>query len=125
MALYLTRLELQARVHLGKEVEQWLGHAEEDTYTVIKWLYLAQEGRHQYSVHYLESLDEGDEDWHLVPEFSLLDPDAEESAVFDSVEEAVTFTVQAYGASPDRFVPGGMLAEEYARYWQSKNAPAK
>lgn len=125
MALYLSRLELQARVHLGKEVEQWLGHAEEGEYTVIKWLYLAREDRHQYSVNYLESFDEGDEDWQLVPEFSLLDPDAEESAVFNSVEEAVAYAVQTYGASPDRFVPGGMLAEEYARYWQSKNAPAK
>ncbi|GAA4354320.1 hypothetical protein GCM10023185_16000 [Hymenobacter saemangeumensis] len=125
MALYLSRLELQARLHLGKEAEQWLGHTEADGYTAIQWLYLAQEDRHRYSVTYMESFDEGDEEWQQVPEFSLLDPDAEESIAFDSVEEAVAYAVQTYGASPDRFVPGGMLTEEYARYWQSKNAPAK
>ena len=122
MALYLARLELQARLHGGKEVEQWLGHADEGEYTVIKWLYLAQEDRHRYSVNYLESFDEGDEEWQNVPEFSLLDPDAEDSVAFDSVEEAVAYAVQAHGASPDRFVPGGMIAGEYARYWHSKNA---
>ncbi|MBJ6108343.1 hypothetical protein JAO73_04930 [Hymenobacter sp. BT523] len=125
MALYLSRLELKARVHAGKEVEQWLGHADEGEYTVIKWLYIAPAEGHQYSVTYLESFDEGDAEWQLVPEFSLLDPDADESAVFDSVEEAVAYAVQTYGALPDRFIPGGMLAEEYARYWQSKNASAK
>ena len=125
MALYLSRLELQARLHLGKEAEQWLGHTDAGDYTAIRWLYLVQEDRRRYSVTYMESFDEGDEDWQQVPEFSLLDPDAEESMAFDSVEEAVVYAVQTYGASPDRFVPGGMLAEEYARYWQSKNAPTK
>lgn len=122
MALYLFRPELQARLHIGKEAEQWLGHTDEGDYTVIKWLCLAQEDRHQYSVNYLESFDEGDEHCGQVPEFTRLDPDAEACAVFDSVKEAVAFAVQTYGASPDQFVPGGMLAEEYARYWQSKNA---
>ncbi|WP_055562984.1 hypothetical protein [Hymenobacter sp. AT01-02] len=121
MALYLSRLELQARLHIGKEAEQWIGYTNEDDYTVIKWIYLAQEDRHQYSVNYVESFDEGDEHWQQVPEFSLLDPDAEESAVFDSVEEAVNFAVHTYGASPDRFIPGGMLAAEYATYWQQKS----
>lgn len=121
MALYLSRLELQARLHIGKEVEQWLGHTNEDDYTVIKWIYLAQEDRHRYSVNYVESFDEGDEHWQQVPEFSLLDPDAEEQAVFDSVEEAVDFAVHTYGAAPDRFIPGGMLAAEYATYWQRKS----
>lgn len=123
--MYLSRLELQARIHTGKEVEQWLGHADEGAYTVIKWLYLAQADRHHYSVTYLESFDEGDDHWQNVPEFSLLDPDAEERAAFDSVAEAVAYAVQRYGASPDRFVPGGMLTGEYARYWQHKNPSVK
>jgi hypothetical protein len=125
MDLYLYPVELQARVHAGKEVEQWLGHAEEGEYTVIKWLYLAQEEQDRYSVNYLESFDEGDEEWQIISEFSLLDPDAKESIVFDSVKETVAYAVQIYGASPDRFIPGVMLAEEYARYWQSKNASSK
>ena len=120
-----SRVALQARGHAGKEVEQWLGHADEGDYPAIKWLCRAPADGHRYSVTYLESFDEGGEDGQQVPEFSLLDPDAEEIAAFDSVAEAVAYSVQALGASPDRFVPGGMVAEEYARYWQSKNAPAK
>lgn len=121
MALYLSPLELIARVHLGKEVEQWLGHFEEADYTVIKWLYIAKKAQHQYLVRYIESFDEGDEEWHDVTEFSLLDPDEEVTQSFISVEEAVAFAVQTYGASAERFVPGGMLQAEYASYWHSRN----
>ena len=122
MATYLSRLELQARVHAGKEVEQWLVYVEEGEYTVLKWLYLTKEDQYQYSVNYLESFDDGDEGWQNVAEFSLLDPDAEQQALFDSVDEAITFAVGTYGASPDRFIPGGMLPGEYAKYWRGKNS---
>ncbi|AMR28510.1 hypothetical protein A0257_16360 [Hymenobacter psoromatis] len=121
MVLYLSPLELVARVHLGKEVEQWLGHSETADYAVIKWLYIAKKIQNQYTVSYMESFDEGDEEWHNVAEFSLLDPDEEVTNSFTSVEEAVAFAVQTYGASAERFVPGGMLPTEYASYWHSKN----
>ncbi len=121
MALYLSSLELVARVHLGKEVEQWLGHFDEADYTVIKWLYITKDAQHQYTVCYAESFDEGDEDWHNVAEFSLLDPDEEFTDSFASVEEAVAFAVQTYGASAERFVSGGMLPTEYASYWHGRN----
>ena len=121
MARYLSPLELIARVHLGKEVEQWLGCFEATDYAVIKWLCIAKEAQQQYTVSYMESFDEGDEEWHNVAEFSLLDPDEEVTDSFASVEEAVAFTVQTYGASAERFVPAGMLPTEYASYWHSKN----
>jgi len=121
MAFYLSPLELVARVHLGKEVEQWLGHFEEADYTVIKWLYITKDAQHQYTVCYTESFDEGDEDWHNVAEFSLLDPDEEVTDSFALVEEAVAFAVQTYGASAERFVSAGMLPTEYAKYWHGRN----
>jgi hypothetical protein len=120
MTRYLSFLELTARLHIGKEVDQWLGHVEETDYTVIKWLYIAKETPQQYLVCYRESFDEGDEEWHQVAEFSLLDPDAEVTHYFTSVEEAMAFASQTYGASTERFIPSGMLSVEYATYWHSK-----
>jgi hypothetical protein len=119
MALYLSALEVHARVRAGKVVEQWLGHAEESGYTVLKWLYIAPD-RRQYCVTYCESFDEGNEEWHDVAAFSLLDPDADETAFFDSVEDAVAFAIHTHGASPERFVAGGMIQQEYAKYQQNK-----
>jgi len=120
MTRYLNSFELTARLHIGKEVEQWLGHVEETDYTVIKWLYIAKETPQRYVVCYVESFDEGDEEWHQVAEFSLLDPDKEVTHYFASVEEALTFASQTYGASIERFIPGGMMSAEYASYWHSK-----
>jgi hypothetical protein len=121
MARYLSALELTARVHLGKEVEQWLGYADEADYTVLKWLYMAKIDQQHYTLSYIESLDEGDEEWHDIAAFSLLDPDEEVTDSFASVKDAVAFAVQTYGASADRFVPGGMLPVEYASYWRDRN----
>jgi hypothetical protein len=121
MARYLHFLELTARLHRGKEVDQWLGHVEEADYTVIKWLYIALEPPQHYVVCYVESFDEGEEAWHQVAEFSLLDPDEEVRHAFESVQEAVACAIHTYGASADRFLPGGMLPVEYATYWHSKH----
>ncbi|WP_324674641.1 hypothetical protein [Hymenobacter sp. GOD-10R] len=115
MALYLSSLELVARVHLGKEVEQWLSYYREADYTVIRWLIIYKD-ESQFTVAYHESFDEGDEGFHDVYEFSALDPDDDTTHSFDSVEEAVAFAIENYGAAADRFVAGGMIQEEYAKY---------
>jgi hypothetical protein len=120
MAIYLSPLELTARLRLGKEAHQWLGHFEEADYTVLRWLYIFKD-KQQYSVSYVESFDEGDEEWTDVTEFSHLDPDEVIEHSFASAEEAIEFAVQTYSASRERFVPGGMLHAEYLAYWHSKN----
>ena len=119
MALYLSGLEVHARLRAGKSVEQWLGHIVDGDETVLKWLSIAAD-RRQCSVTYLESFDEGDDAWLDVAAFSLVDPDAEEGPAFDSVEEAVAFAVDTHGASLERFVAGGMIQQEYANYRQNK-----
>jgi hypothetical protein len=121
MARYLSPLELAARVRLGKEVEQWLGHSEEVDYTVLRWIYISKD-KQQYTINYIESFDDGSEEWTDVTEFSQLDPDEEVEHSFTSIEEAVEFAVQTYAASKERFLPGGMLHTEYLAYWRSKNS---
>jgi hypothetical protein len=121
MARYLSPLELTSRVRLGKEVHQWLCRSEEADYTVLRWLYISKD-KQQYTVNYIESFDDGSEEWTDVTEFSHLDPDEEVEHSFTSVEEAVEFAIQTYAASSERFLPGGMLHTEYLDYWRSKNS---
>ncbi|MBT9393694.1 hypothetical protein KLP40_11015 [Hymenobacter sp. NST-14] len=118
MSHYLAASELTARLHLGKEVEQWLSHEQEAEYTFIRWMVLSK-NKNQFIVTYFESFDEGDEDFHDVHEFSVLDPEDAPYGVtheFDSVEEALAFAVEAYGAAIDKFVTGGMIQNEYAKH---------
>ncbi|HEX8350367.1 MAG TPA: hypothetical protein VF598_10425 [Hymenobacter sp.] len=116
MVLYLSSLELIARVHLGKEVEQWLSYYHEADYVVIRWLVIGKD-QGQFTVAYHESFDEGDAYFHDVHEFSALDPDEDGTThMFDSVEEAVAFATENYGAAADKFVAGGMIQQEYTKH---------
>ncbi|MFD1469378.1 hypothetical protein ACFQ48_14195 [Hymenobacter caeli] len=118
MTLYLTPQELLARVHIGKPVEQWLSYVREADYTVIKWIVIDHE-ENQFSLTYLESFDEGDEEFYDVHEFSVTDPEDEPygtTHLFDSVEAAVTFAIENYGASADKFVAFAMIEKEYQKY---------
>ena len=122
MALYLSPQELIARVHLGKQVEQWLSYFNEADYTVIRWISVAEEDG-QFGVTYFESFDEGDEDFYDIHEFSVIDPEDEPygtTHLFDSVAAAVAFADESYGASADRFVAFGMITEEYRKYLLEK-----
>jgi hypothetical protein len=81
--------------------------------------YQSQKKRGNISVTYLESLHEGDGDFHDVHEFGVLDPKNEPFGtmhLFDSVEASVAFAMEKYGASADRFVAGGMICQEYEKY---------
>ncbi|WP_044002232.1 hypothetical protein [Hymenobacter swuensis] len=118
MSTYLSTPELIARVHLGKEVEQWLSYEKNKEYAFIRWLVIGRE-KDQFTVTYYESFDEGDEDFYDVSEFSVLDPEDTPYGItheFDSVEKVLVFAVTTYGASADKFVAGGMIQEEYIKH---------
>ena len=118
MVLYLSHQELIARVHVGKEAEQWLSCFNEADYTVIRWISVAKE-EGQFGVTYFESFNEGDENFHDVHEFSVIDPENEPHGIthlFDSVEAVVAFAVENYDASAEKFVASGMIYQEYAKH---------
>ena len=118
MVLYLSHQELIARVHVGKEAEQWLSCFNEADYTVIRWISVAKE-EGQFGVTYFESFNEGDENFHDVHEFSVIDPENEPYGIthlFDSVEAVVAFAVENYDASAEKFVASGMIYQEYAKH---------
>ncbi|MET4107195.1 hypothetical protein [Hymenobacter sp. UYP22] len=118
MSTYLYPAELKARVHLGKEIEQWLSYVQETEYSYIRWLSISKDGN-QFTVTYFESVDEGDEDFYDVYEFSALDSDEFPDGAlneFNSVEDAVAFAVETYGASADKFLASGMIQDEYSKH---------
>jgi hypothetical protein len=118
MFTYLSVSELVARVHLRKDVEQWLSYTQETEYAYIRWLVIGRD-KNLFSVIYHESFDEGNEDVYDVYEFSVLDPEDTPYGVsheFNSIEDAVAFAIKTYGASADKFVAAGMIQEEYAKY---------
>jgi hypothetical protein len=58
-----------------------------------------------------------------VHEFSVINPEDEPFGVthiFETVEAAVAFAVSNYGASAEKFVALGMIAEEYRKHILSK-----
>ncbi|WP_324680302.1 hypothetical protein [Hymenobacter sp. GOD-10R] len=121
MAFYLSSLEVLARLHRGKQVEQWLSYHQEAAYGVIRWLSLYRDKAHTYTVLYVESFDDGDEHDHNVHEFSTVDPDEFGVAhSFHSAEEAVAYACTYDGASADKFVTAGMINEEYAQQQKSR-----
>lgn len=116
--MYLNEDQVISRLKLGKPVEQWLGTNEEVEYTVLKWLRIDKERNNTFTVAYFECFDEGDEDFADIYEFSMLDPDEPFGLLkkFDSVNEALTFSIDTYRASFVKFVSGGMIQEEYLGY---------
>ena len=119
---YLEIEQLKTSLRLGKTVEQWLGHIDEEDYTILKWLSLEPEPNGKYSVVYIESFDDGNADFIDVYEFSALDPDEPFGVIetFSSLDEAITFSINEYGALEDKFVNSGMIQDEYLAYLNNK-----
>ena len=117
MAKYLTIEQLKTNLILGKPVEQWLSHEEKDDYRVLKWLRIDKEKDLSYSATYFECFDDGNADFTDIYEFSLLDPDGPEIVnVFTSIDDILDIVKVAYEASIEKFVPAGMIQEEYKLY---------
>lgn len=79
-----------------------------------------------FAVTYFESFDEGDEGFHDIYEFSVLDPADFPDGVthqFESIDAAVSFAVDTYSALADKFVAAGMIQEEYVKHLD-RNKPS-
>jgi hypothetical protein len=115
---YLNKDEIQSRLRLGKSVEQWLDDVQEDDYTILKWLSIDMESYESFSVAYFESFDEGNEDFLDIYAFSLADPDEPFGLIhtFYSIADALEFAAVNYKASPNKYISGGMIQEEYRDY---------
>lgn len=120
--IYLENSQLITYLRLGKTIEQWLGTTRDEVDTIIKWLTIESEKNGTYIVTYLEVLDEGNEDFLDIYEFSAPDPDLPfgKSDTFATYEEALEFSRQRYGCRDDKFVNVGQIQEEYRLYLLSR-----
>ena len=120
--IYLNIEQLNANLRLGRTAEQWLGYKNEEDYTILKWISLEREPSGKYSVVYIESFDEGSDEFIDIYEFLTLDPDMPFGVVntFSSIDDALAFSVKEYGALKDKFVSSGMIQEEYLSYLNMK-----
>lgn len=120
--IYLQNEQLRTNLSLGRTVQQWLGYKQKDGYIVLRWISIEKESSDEYSVAYIESFDEGSEDFLDIYEFSTLDPDEQLGVVttFSTVNEAISFSLDEYNAKIDRFVSAGMIQEEYRTYLNEK-----
>lgn len=118
---YLTKEQLRAKLSLGKAVEQWLGHYESDGETILKWVRIYSE-KEEYNVLYIECYDQGSVDNLDISDFTVVDPDEPYGLLdtFYTLDEAVDFSLNKYGAVIDRFVNDGMIEEEYLNYLNNK-----
>lgn len=121
--IYLLNEQLRTNLSLGRTIEQWLGYKQEDDYILLRWISIEKESNANYSVAYIESFDEGSEDFVDIYEFSTLDPDEALGIVttFSTADEAINFSLKEYAAKMDRFVSAGMIQEEYRTYLNEKN----
>lgn len=89
---------------------------------MLRWISIEKEDNGNYSVAYIESFDEGNEDFIDICEFSNLDPDEPFGIVniFATQDQAVTFSINEYGAKKDCFINAGMIQEEYLSYLKNK-----
>jgi adenylate kinase family enzyme len=116
---YLILPYVRSALNRGDPVEQFLGGFEDGGEPAIRWIELRQE-EDAVVLSLYEVYDEGGEDWLDVYEFQPVgDPDEFGLAAehrLSTLDEAIALAVERYGASPDRFVNGSMVQDEYRDY---------
>ncbi|HEY0018877.1 MAG TPA: hypothetical protein VGC13_21430 [Longimicrobium sp.] len=116
---YLILPFIRTALNRGACVEQFLGGFDDGGEPAIRWITLCQEeDAVVLSLH--EAYDQGDESFWDVYDFTPLTEYDEDDAAGEhrlpTVEEAIALAVERYGASPDRFVNGGVVQDEYGDY---------
>ncbi|WP_420127915.1 hypothetical protein [Longimicrobium sp.] len=119
MTRYLLLPYVRSALNRGGSVEQFLGGFQHDGEPAIRWIALRQE-EDAVVLSVYEAYDEGGEDWLDVYAFQPVG-DSDEFGLaaehhLSTVDEAIAFAVERYGASPDRFVNGSMVQDEYRDY---------
>ena len=116
--MYLDSEQVQTLLNLGSVIEQWIGAYREHDYTALKWLMIKKNSASTYDVIYSNVIDDGDDSFHDIYEFTATGPDFAYGKIdsFQTAEEATNFALEQYGCKLDRFVGSGMIQEEYAKY---------
>jgi hypothetical protein len=121
---HLTDDQVRAQLSAGRPVEQWLGHKDEDSYRLLRWLRVDPERDGTYSVALFEVFDEGSEEFLDVYGFSPVDPDLLDGEIssWTTKEEALEHALSC-GASRESFVAAGGIQDVYADFLSRMGPP--
>ena len=122
---YLTENQIASQLNLGRSVEQWLGHKNENEYRLIKWLRIDCEKMGHFSVTCFEVFDEGFHASLDIYSFSALDPDYPYGDIitFDKKEDALNYAQNSCGAFSNKFVGAGVIQDIYAEFLRQEGLP--
>jgi hypothetical protein len=122
MRRHLSLSEVAAALGRGKQVEQFLGGFHRDDDWIIQYLVIRPE-KGAFVVTRYECLDEGDfVGTNIVFFTSALHPDEDpEDFSFSSLDEAVAFAQERFGANLNKFVNQDVCQEEYRDYFLSRS----
>lgn len=137
---YLILPYIRSALNRGEPVGQFLGGFVVDGHPAIRWV-LLQKGAHDddfddggdageiedagddvFVLSYYEVLDEGDEKWADVYDFSAASGDPDDNGEpaarhrVPTLDEALALARERYGADPGRFVSETMIEHEYYDY---------
>ncbi|MCW0457417.1 MULTISPECIES: hypothetical protein [Xanthomonas] len=112
---YLTNLDVRTNLAAGREVEQLLPERHEMNQLVIRYISIEKNRSGGWKVRFCEVFDGGNPEFIDVYEFEALDPDLPfgDEWVFDSIEGAMSFAEEKFGAANDRYVNRGLIQDEY------------
>lgn len=111
------------RLSLGRSVAQFLSAQSEADYTVLKWLSISKGGEEKaYSIYYSEVLSDEEESGLDLMALAPVDYDNDPVITeFNTIEEALVFAAETYGALAHKYVAESAINEEYISYLKANN----
>jgi hypothetical protein len=112
---YLGDLDVKMNLAAGRDVEQLLPERYEMNQLIIRYISLERNRSNGWTARLCEVFDNGNPDFIDIYEFEAVDPDFPfgEEWIFDSIEGAITFAKENFGAASDRYVNRGLIQDEY------------
>jgi hypothetical protein len=112
---YLGDLDVKMNLAAGRDVEQLLPERYEMNQLIIRYISLERNRSNGWTTRLCEVFDNGNPDFIDIYEFEAVDPDFPfgEEWIFDSIEGAITFAKENFGAASDRYVNRGLIQDEY------------
>jgi len=113
---YLSESQTKSQLAAGRAVEQMLGHENHADYRILHWLRIEPERNGSYSVALFDVFDDGTPDYLDIYSFEPVDPDLAHGKIDSgkTMEQALDYCLQNYGAKANGWVGQGMIQDVYA-----------
>jgi hypothetical protein len=128
---YLTRQFAIGALRRGKGIEQFLGTAEIDGSSAIRWVEVSPVKR-QYRISLHTVQDPGDDRASDLPNLMSLEPvdeayvgEGRELGLSQDEEAAMSLAEHLTGARPDRWVNHAMAGDEYIEHVRNRRNPVR